>query len=73
MLHHTKKGERYLCEKGILYYSYVKNLDEDPQYFQLVACKGPKYQQIILLCAVCMRKEYGVDTTLIVTISAFLV
>jgi len=37
MLHHTKKGKGIFCEKGILYYSYVKNLDEDPQYFQLVA------------------------------------
>jgi len=25
------------CQKGILYYSYVENLDADPQFFQLVA------------------------------------
>ena len=24
-------------QKGILYYSYVENLDADPQFFQLVA------------------------------------
>ena len=37
MLYHTKRSERYLLQKGILYYSYVENLDADPQFFQLVA------------------------------------
>jgi len=37
MLYHTKRSERYLLQKGILYYSYVKYLDADPQFFQLVA------------------------------------
>ena len=36
MLYHTKRSERYLLQKGILYYSYVEYLDADPQFFQLV-------------------------------------